>query len=537
MKNIHIIGGTGKMGKWLSTFLQKNDYSVTISGSKNTQNNADISKADCVIFAIPITMALTLIKELAPQVKNDCLIIDLSSVTTPNVEVLKETGLPSLAMHCMFGPSILTLANQKIVFIEVKSHPLIEKLKKLFLDNQATVLTMTAKEHDTTTAYIQALIHFINLMLAETLAPEYPLRVTTPAFITQYALISRVLSNNSAELLTQIQLYNPYFQPILKQFIERQQYVLSLLEQKKEKELKTHYAKIQTKSKPEQKREPVIAKEHILPQILQAENISVGYLGPEGTYSHQAAEQMFKIHSSHLVPYRDIYRIFEDVASKKLAVGVVPAENSTEGMIRETLDYLVDFDLCINGSIDLPIHHSLLAKEETLERITKVIAHPQSLAQCRKWLMKNIPTAKLETATSNTVGIDTIEKENGVAIIASHQAASRYTLNILAENIQDNPNNTTRFYIISREKVYDGAQSTLLFLTVLNRVGVLRDILNVFGDFGINLNKIESRPSREKNWDYYFFVEIDISPSDPITTRALDLLRQYCQTIQILGGI
>ena len=295
--------------------------------------------------------------------------------------------------------------------------------------------------------------------------------------------------------------------------------------------------KFKKKAKIDHKRELIKTQSNELPKNFQKPDMIIGYLGPEGTYSHQATKKLFTKYSPQLLPEKTIYDIFESIASRKIYAGVVPAENSTEGTVRETLDYLVQFNLQVNGSIDLPIHHCLLSKEKKLTDIKKIIAHPQALAQCREWLNINLPQAKRETATSNIAGIEQIKNEPGIAIIGPEQAAEIYNLTVLAKNIQDNPNNTTRFYLISPSDNYEGTTRTLLFVTVLNRVGVLRDILTVFEDFDINLSKIESRPSKEKNWDYYFFIEIDSAPSDPITHQAIDLLRQFCQTIKILGGI
>ena len=535
--NIHIIGGRGHMGRWLKTFLENNGFVVTVSGSTDTNENSNMQQADCVMISVPIKKSPEIIKKIATRVKKDCLLIDLSSITTPSVSELEKTGLSALAMHCMFGPAITSIANQKIVFIEVKTHPLIKRLKDLFTDNHAQVLTMTAEEHDTATAYIQALTHFINLVFATTLEEQHPFKLTTPAFLSQYALMTRILSNNSPELLTHIQLLNPYFLPLLKKIIEKQQSLLKLFEQQNEEKIEEIYTSIQNKANEKHKREPMETKSHDLPNVFHQSQLSIGYLGPEGTFSHLATKKLFDKYDATLIAEKTLYDIFQAVASHKLDAGVVPAENSTEGTVRETLDYLMQFNLHVNGSIDLPIHHCLMANEKNLSAVKTVIAHPQTLAQCREWLITNMQHAKLETAPSNMAGVARIKKEKGIAIIGPEQAANMYHLSIIAKDIQDNQNNMTRFYIISRNDNYAGDERTLLFVSVLNRVGVLRDILNVFGDFGINLNKIESRPSKEKNWDYYFYIEIDRGPTDPDTTRALDLLHHYCESVKILGGI
>ena len=234
-----------------------------------------------------------------------------------------------------------------------------------------------------------------------------------------------------------------------------------------------------------------------------------------------------------------IYQIFEVVSTGRVDFGIVPAENSTEGTIRETLDYLIDLDLKTNGSIDLDIHQNLLSNEQKLDDITSVISHPQALAQCRQWLGNNLPNAKIQTAASTVSSITENKDKKGVAFIGSKLAASLNDIKVLKENIEDNKNNITKFYIISDdiERINFDTKKTLLFLTVFNRVGILRDILNVFASSNINLSKIESRPSREKVWDYHFFIEVEVSKNDERLIQSLNILKQYCPVIKTIGGV
>lgn len=262
----------------------------------------------------------------------------------------------------------------------------------------------------------------------------------------------------------------------------------------------------------------------------------VAYLGPGGTFSNQAALKIVK--AKQLVPFETIYHIFQAVANGTVGFGVVPAENSTEGTIRETLDYLIDLDLKTNGSIELAIHQNLLSKEKDVSKIKKVISHPQALAQCKNWLHQNLPEVKLETSKSTISAIDEEKNNTGVGFICPSIAAKLYGLDILSQSIEDNRSNVTKFYIISKNlKNVRTSKKTLLFLTVFNRVGILRDILNVFASLGINLSKLESRPSREKVWDYHFFIEVEVSMDDEKLIESLNILKQYCPVIKVLGGV
>jgi chorismate mutase/prephenate dehydratase len=200
------------------------------------------------------------------------------------------------------------------------------------------------------------------------------------------------------------------------------------------------------------------------------------------------------------------------------------------------MDYLVDSSLYVCGSLVLPIHHQLLSKEKKLSDIYTVVSHPQALAQCKKWLDEKLPNVKIIAMDSTTAALESIKKNYGY--IASKHAAKVYNIPVLAQNIEDTLSNTTRFYIISlRPQKLTGISNnrTLLFLTVYNRVGILRDILNVLAQHNLNLLKLESRPSQEKLWDYHFFVEIEAKEDDPTVTKALTDLEDYCPVIRILG--
>ncbi|MBI4080477.1 MAG: prephenate dehydratase, partial [Candidatus Levybacteria bacterium] len=255
-----------------------------------------------------------------------------------------------------------------------------------------------------------------------------------------------------------------------------------------------------------------------------------------GTYSHFASDTVFPKKTYKKIPCETVYIVFKKVLDNDSDFGVVPAENSIEGTVKGTLDYLVDFSLTVIGSFDFPIHHQLATLEKSLKDITYVVSHPQAFAQCERWIRKNLPQAKLIPSASTTASMD--ERKKGHAYICSELAASVYKMGIVAKNIEDNPRNSTRFYIISKKQMQVKGlsnQKTLIFLTIYNRVGILRDILNVFANNEINLTKLESRPSMEKIWDYHFFVEVEGNPENPSLKKALQELEVYCPIIRVLG--
>ncbi len=536
---VHIIGGTGSMGNWLKNFLEAQGIGVTVSGRKGVEDKI-LKNADIVFISVPISLSPNIILETSKKVNKDCLLVDLSSVVSETTKALKATKLAAANIHPLFGPTISSIQNQKIILSRIKTSKKIETLIKILTNAGAQVIEMTPAQHDLQMANIQNLVHFANLTLAKTLIDnEINLtgKISTPVFLAQLSTLSRVISK-SPELLSEIQLGNSSAQRVLEDYIEYQIKVLDFVKNNDNKKLTNEFSSIH------QAIESATGVKKVKEPLLKAgkNNLSnkictVGYLGPEGTFTHQATKSIVSS-KQKLLACKNIFEIFEKVASGEIEYGVVPAENSTEGTVRETLDYLVDFNLVTNFSIDLVIHQTLMSHEKNMSDIKRVISHPQAIAQSREWLRQNLPNAKIETAASTVVAAQDKDSKN-MAVIGPLLAAKVYKLNILAENIEDNTNNVTKFYVISKEKnaVQSATNKTLLFLTVFNRVGVLRDVLTIFADNDINLTKLESRPSGEKIWDYHFFIEVDCNQEDPRLVQTLNIMKQYCPVIKVLGGV
>lgn len=524
------------MGILLKKYLEEQHTLVTVSGRKDNPRE-QVQQADIVFVSVPISEAPRVITRISKYFPSSSLMVDLSSIKSETVKVLKKTKLPALAIHQLFGPAVTSLYNQKIVFCRVKNHPLVEVLKNMFEHSGAQIVYMDPKQHDIYMAHIQALTHFINITLARTL-----LRnkiglgdvISTPVYLAQLSALMRVVSQDP-NLLAQFQLENSYYPHILKEHIASQVELLRLIEEKNYPGLIKQIDNVYKHLKPRKfqlfkKLATIKASAKGIVKI----SGKVAYLGPGGTFSHQVALMVTK--KENLVPLKTIYDIFDCVADEKVNFGIVPAENSSEGTIRETLDFLNDFDLRTCGAIELHIHHNLLSKEKSIDRINKVISHSQALAQCRSWLKNNLPKAEIETSRSTISAIVEDSNYRGVAFIGSNLAAEMYRLNVLAKNIEDNPSNFTKFYIISKEiHPLTKFTRTLLFLSVFNRVGILKDILTVFANNGIDLTRLESRPSRQKLWDYHFFIEVDIPSDDPRFVQSLNILRRYCPIIKVLG--
>ncbi|MCP4288920.1 MAG: prephenate dehydratase [Gammaproteobacteria bacterium] len=264
--------------------------------------------------------------------------------------------------------------------------------------------------------------------------------------------------------------------------------------------------------------------------------LKIAYLGPEGTFTQSAALKHFG-HSIITVPFGSISDVFQEVESSAAHYGVVPVENSTEGVINHTLDMFLRSSLFICGEVGLRIHHHLLSMEADTSDITRVYSHQQSLAQCRSWLDRNLPAAEQITVGSNAEAAKLAAAEPGSAAIAGEMAAELYRLKGLARNIEDEPDNTTRFLVVGRQKaLLSGDDKTSILCATRNVAGGLNLLLTPLAKHGISMNRIESRPSRQGNWDYVFFIDIEGHQDDPKVTQALEALQGQSRLLKVLGS-
>jgi chorismate mutase/prephenate dehydratase len=262
----------------------------------------------------------------------------------------------------------------------------------------------------------------------------------------------------------------------------------------------------------------------------------VAFLGPKATFSHLAAMQQFGL-AAELVPQKSIPAVFEEVEKGRAQYGVVPVENSTEGVVSHTLDMFMDSELKVGSEILLEVSHYLLSKTGRMEDIKKVYSHPQPLAQCRNWLEENLPHLPLVDVASTTMAAQIVSEDYSAAAIASEYAASIYDLKIVRERIEDQVNNFTRFLVIGKKLAEkSGDDKTSLMFAVKDEPGILYRMLEPFASRGVNLCKIESRPMKKKAWEYIFFLDLIGHVSEPAVEAAVQELRGYCQFVKILGS-
>jgi chorismate mutase/prephenate dehydratase len=286
------------------------------------------------------------------------------------------------------------------------------------------------------------------------------------------------------------------------------------------------------------------AAQRIVREVMSAclaleQPLTIAYLGPAGTYSESAARKHFG-GAPTLQPCPGIDDVFRVIESGNAHYGVVPIENSTEGAIGRSLDLLLSSPLKICGEINLPIHHNLMTRSSSLGEVSRIYSHAQSLAQCHEWLNRNLPLAARVPVASNAEAARLAAGEDGAAAVAGEAAAELYSLPILACNIEDDPNNTTRFVIVAdHDAGISGADRTSLVCSAQNRPGAVYELLAPFADNGVSMSRLESRPARGfggSRWEYVFYIDIEGHRSEPAVTRALEELRRRAGFVKELGS-
>jgi chorismate mutase/prephenate dehydratase len=273
--------------------------------------------------------------------------------------------------------------------------------------------------------------------------------------------------------------------------------------------------------------------------LAQEEPLKVAYLGPEGTFTQSAVFKHFG-HSVHALAVPTIDEVFHEVESATADFGVAPIENSSEGTVNiHTLDMFLTSPLKICGEIELRIHQNLMGRMQDLKDIKRVCSHPQSLAQCRSWLSQHLPDIELVPVASNAEAARRARDEEGTAALAGEAAAKVYGLRILFNTVEDRDDNTTRFVVVGR-KLFPASgkdkTSVLVSARESEGPGVLLHLLGPLSRHGVNITRIESRPSRKRKWDYVFFLDIDGHAEDPQVGQALNEMKTNASLFKVLGS-
>jgi chorismate mutase/prephenate dehydratase len=273
--------------------------------------------------------------------------------------------------------------------------------------------------------------------------------------------------------------------------------------------------------------------------LAQEEPLKVAYLGPEGTFTQSAVFKQFG-HSVHALAVPTIDEVFQEVESGTADFGVAPIENSSEGTVNiHTLDMFLSSPLKICGEIELRIHQHLLGRMHDLKDVKRVCSHPQSLAQCRGWLAQHLPDVEKVPVVSNAEAARRARDEDGTAALAGEAAAKLYNLRILFNTVEDRDDNTTRFVVVGR-KLFPASgkdkTSVLVSAAETEHPGVLLHLLAPLSKHGVNMTRIESRPSRKRKWDYVFFLDLDGHADEENVRKALDEMKTQASLFKVLGS-
>ena len=272
--------------------------------------------------------------------------------------------------------------------------------------------------------------------------------------------------------------------------------------------------------------------------LAQEKPLKVAYLGPEGTYSQSAVLKHFG-HSVRALALASIDEVFQEVQAGNADFGVVPVENSTEGTVNNTLDRFLATSLHICGEVELSVQHNLMARDKDMKHVLRVCAHPQALGQCRGWLEENLPGVDRVPVSSNAEGARRARDEKGTAAIAGAVAAEIYSLEILAQGIEDQADNTTRFLVLGGKTLRpSGADKTTILVSAseTSGSGALFRLLEPLAKNKVNMTRIESRPSRKRKWDYVFFIDLIGHAEDEHVASALAQLKQRASLFRVLGS-
>ena len=314
---------------------------------------------------------------------------------------------------------------------------------------------------------------------------------------------------------------------------------IPIFDLKREEEL---YREIRSQAKKlgldESDSEAIFREIVLMSRNVQGEAASVAFLGPRGTFTEEAARKIFPESRTRFVACSSIFDTFRTVSSGGTSYGVVPVENSSEGPVNATLDLLLDSDLMIRTEIDLPVSNSLIIPPgKTLKDIKVILSHPQALAQCRRYLEEHFPAAELREASSTASAVEALKDLENAAAIGTSLAARMYGMEIAAEAIQDSSQNYTRFFVLSKND-HDptGRDKTSIVFSVRHVPGTLYSVLQVFAENGLNLTKIESRPTKRRQWEYIFFIDFEGHRSSKVVAETLEKLGEKTLFLKILGS-
>jgi prephenate dehydrogenase len=567
---IGIIGGNGRMGGYFASFFEQNGYKVIISDRRTALTNTELAKkADVVIVSVPVDKTGQVIGEVAPHIKKSGLLMDLTSLKVLPMKAMKKTGASYLGCHPMFGPTA-DFKGQLVILCPGNSQKWLQWLKDIFEKNKAMVKSMSAEKHDELMAYIQALTHFSDIALADTLRKSgIPIKEfadhQSPVYRLELDMMGRILNQNP-NLYANIQLYNPLSKKVLNQFIESCQELAENNEPKNVRGYAGYFRRCAEylgdfRKIAMDESDRVLRHLCAVPEKIATWDKNIKYdiavLGPKNTFSDTAVRKYRPKAKVYYAP--SIHEVFDLIVKGKIKEGFVPIENSLTGSVRETMDGLYGSGVRIEKVVAQPIHLALAGIGKIpLDRIKTIYSHSQPILQARGFIRKNCGKAACVPVSSTTAALERAvrEKRADVCAIASSLAAKAYGLTVIRDSIEDFEDNMTFFAVIkknakcemrnwnteSETRLPDGQvrnakcrKISIAFNFGKDSPGSLFAVLKDLADSGINMTKIESRPSVKVRGEYVFYIDFEGNIENTKVRQALSRIRKKVAKLKVLG--
>lgn len=519
LKTIGIIGGNGKMGQAFAKHFRKQGHTVLISGRTTELTHQDLARqVDIVIISVPIANTVEIIETIAPCLRPDTVLADFTSIkAVPLQAMLAAHAGPVIGLHPVFGPDNL-VAGQTVVVCSGRGNEAEQAVRKLFADFR--IIEMDADTHDKAMALVQGLQHFLETAFAATIAKmniplETLLAVSSPVYRIQMDLIGRIIGQDERLYDAIVHGTKPSGEAI-KLFLETAQAIEQTGSPGFLQAFRTgrrFFGEFCGKAKEES--DEIIAflaageAEAIADQAgEERDHADIGVLGPAMTWSDLAAQKFFPRHSRRL--FSNFPAIFSALHNNEITAALLPIENKISGTIRQVWEGIADNNCWISAVYDFPVAHVLAATGK--REVRTIFSHEASLAQCRKFLARKYPKAKLVPVASNSEAILRARSAALSAAICSREAAEQADFVILETDIADRQGNATRFAIVNRKdgnSKMSGETVTTLTFGLKNVTGALFSVLKVFAEQGVNLTRLESVPSGENFAEYRFFIDFE----------------------------
>ncbi len=530
---ITICGG-GRVGLFFGNLLINLGHKVNVIDKKNYNNMSRfVKESKLILLALPMNAVGKCINDIKNYV-NGKAVIDLSSSMTSNLKSLK---CESAYLHPLFAPNIKSLSNMSLIYVPVRKGRIINSFLSLIEEEGASIIKSSVNEHEKMMSVVQALAHFSNILLAKTISDLKISAARLKKFQTTFFRlnmdsISRIFSQN-AELYAGIQFKSQFFNDLLGIFEGNFLKLSKAVREKDYDVFNEFFRKVKTKLKPLLNISFNESKD--LLNYLTSKKLRLGVLGPLGSYTDAAADF---VGDRNKVYFDSIINVIKSVKDGIVDEGIIPIENSIQGTVIASLDGISDYGLFVKKAIILPINHCVAGISRNVKP-SIILSHPQALAQCKKFIEKNYPKAKLVRTLSTSDAFKRIADENltNAVAIGSEKAAKIYGLHIIRKRVQDQKNNVTKFFLIDKEKdILKAANKTLISVYPSKDVqGILYKMLGYFNKEKINLSKIESRPSKKELGNYVFYIEFDGNINEKKVMRALRSIRRSVGEVKVLG--